>query len=411
MNERPQPNEHCVDMGILVSLRDDELTAGEAERISDHVATCPDCFADKQQSIVHGREIYALLAELGPTADKIPAVDVAFAALQSRLVGSSKQQEHPITVHTLPMNITALPRARKYHRAGWLVAGVAAVLVAMLLLPNASAFADQFLSLFRPQQFQPVTINIENMRTELLPHLQDFADVHMNDTSKTPPENPTITQVKAAIDFPLLLPDQLPAGVSPSAHYSVVSGTKGTFTLNMQKARVYLNKSGQNSVTIPVQLNGTTFTVDIKTGVTITYDNNCRVEKDRKTGATQAPQVQCSNSGDQLFIAEIPSPTIQATGKASLKDLRDFALSLPKLSPLERTLLQQLDLETGTIPIPIPEQLQSQQVTVQGVSGLQIADDSLKIGIVLWQKDGIIYLVMSTSGSGADILTTARSLR
>ena len=190
----------------------------------------------------------------------------------------------------------------------------------------------------------------------------------------------------------------------------MTSGTKGTFTFNAQKARVYLNKSGQNSVTIPAQLNGATFTIDIKTGVIINYGNNCRVEQDQKTGATQAPQVQCSNSGAPFFIAEIPSPTVQATGKASLKDLRDFVLSLPKLSSQERTLLQKLDLETGTIPVPIPEQLQSQQVTVQGVSGLQIADDSLKIGVVLWQKDGIIYLVASTSGSGTDALTTAQSL-
>ena len=210
MNEQQQPNEHCVDMGILVSLRDGELAITEAERVRDHVAKCPDCFADKQQSIVHEQEVYALLSELGPAADKMPAVDVALATLQSRLVGSSKQQEHPITVHTLPMNVTALPRTRKHHRAGWLVAGVAAILVAMLLLPNASAFAAQFLSLFHPQQFQPVTINIQNMRTELLPHFQDFTDVHMNDTSKAPPENPTLAQAKAAIDFPLLLPNQLP---------------------------------------------------------------------------------------------------------------------------------------------------------------------------------------------------------
>ena len=49
MNEQqPQKyNDPCVDAGLLVSLRDEELTTGEMEQIKAHLAVCPDCAANE----------------------------------------------------------------------------------------------------------------------------------------------------------------------------------------------------------------------------------------------------------------------------------------------------------------------------------------------------------------------------
>ena len=50
MNElQPQKyNDSCLDSGLLVSLRDGELTPEETEKALAHLAQCPDCTADER---------------------------------------------------------------------------------------------------------------------------------------------------------------------------------------------------------------------------------------------------------------------------------------------------------------------------------------------------------------------------
>ena len=102
---------------------------------------------------------------------------------------------------------------------------------------------------------------------------------------------------------------------------------------------------------------------------------------------------------------------MQATGKASLKDLRDFLLSLPKQSSQMRNLLQQIDLNTGTVPLPIPSGVNAQQVTTHGTSGILLADNSMSLALVLWQTQGIIYVVAAATNNSTQLLDTANSLR
>ena len=51
MNElQPQQNNSCLDSGLLVSLRDGELTPEETENTLAHLAMCPECAA---LSLIH----------------------------------------------------------------------------------------------------------------------------------------------------------------------------------------------------------------------------------------------------------------------------------------------------------------------------------------------------------------------
>src|SRR5579871_4727222 len=69
MNERPQPkNNQCLDTALLVSLRDEELSADEATQARAHLAGFPDCADGARALIVTGQEVYGMLAELGPQA-------------------------------------------------------------------------------------------------------------------------------------------------------------------------------------------------------------------------------------------------------------------------------------------------------------------------------------------------------
>src|SRR5258706_1414866 len=98
MNElQPQKySDSCLDRGLLVSLRDGELTPEETEQVRAHLAVCPDCAADERSMQTASQEIYDLFTLLGPSTEEIPETESVFAALQSRL----EVESHREGIHT-----------------------------------------------------------------------------------------------------------------------------------------------------------------------------------------------------------------------------------------------------------------------------------------------------------------------
>jgi hypothetical protein len=400
MNElQPQKyNDSCLDSGLLVSLRDGELTPEETEQALAHLALCPGCAADARGMQSASLEVYDLLTKLGPSPREIRETKLALSALQARLdVENRGEQSHAAVPTSAQCKIRFFQARKPQHPGRWWIAVAAAALIALILLPNAGALANQFLALFSVQQFQPVTIDPQSFRNGIGENLQNFADVNINSGNLDSIQNPTQRQVEQSLNFKLLLPSYLPPGVGHARQFSLINSANGTFTFNATKARAYLAQTGQSNVVIPPQLDGATFTITLSPGVIINYGDQCQ------------GQDQCSG-GKRFYIGEIPSPVIQATGKASLKDLRDFALSLPKLSPEARLLLQDVDLNSGVVPLPIPPQFQAQQVATHGVPGVLITDTSLSLGAVVWQTHGIIYAVAGATSNSAHLLDCANSL-
>jgi len=86
-------------------------------------------------------------------------------------------------------------------------------------------------------------------------------------------------------------------------------------------------------------------------------------------------------------------------------------LSLPKLSPGARLLLQDVNLNSGVVPLPIPPQIQAQQVRIHGVQGVLMTDPSLLLGAVIWQNRGIIYVAAGATSDSGQLLDSANSLQ
>ena len=398
MNElQPQMyNNSCLDSGLLVSLRDGELTPEETEQALAHLALCPDCAVDARGMQTASLEVYDLLTILGPSPQEIPETKLALSALQARLDVQNRGEESHATVPSSAQSKIRFFQARKpQHPGRWWMAVAAAALIALIVLPNAGALANQFLALFSVQQFQPVSIDPQTFRNGLGEDLQSFGDMNINPGNLDNIQNPTQAQVEQSLHFKLLLPGHLPPGVGHVMQFSLINSEKDTFTFNAAKARTYLAQTGQSNVVIPSQLDGATFTITLSPGAIINYGNKC--------------QDQCSG-GKQFYIGEIPSPVIQATGKASLKDLRGFALSLPNLSSGVRLLLQDVNLDNGVVPLPIPPQIQAQQVEVHGTQGVLLIDSSLSLGGVIWQTHGIIYGIAGATSDSAQLLDSANSL-
>jgi hypothetical protein len=287
-------------------------------------------------------------------------------------------------------------------------AAVAAALITLLVLPNAGVLANQFLSLFQVKQFQPVSVNPQDLNNSFLRDLQSFGKINYqasNDTGRIL-QNQTEAQVRSAVHFSLLLPDHLPTGVSTTPQFVLFQGGQASFTFDAAKVRAYLTQKGYNNVTIPVNLNGSTYSITMATGAIATYP---AVGCQGQVASDKARSAACAFS---TVVAEIPSPVIRASSSsASLKDLRDFFLSLPGQANDVRTLIQQVDVTNGVVPLPIPPQVHAQQVTTHGTSGVLLTEQSLKVGAVLWQAQGIIYLVATQTGDSTALLATTNSLR
>ena len=394
MNEL-QPQKHsdpCLDAGLLVSLRDEELTSEEMERIKAHLAICPDCAADERTMRAASKELYDLLTVLGPAPQEVPDTTLALSALQARLEAQNRREERYERAggdKLRPYRLQERPGGGKTrHTRRWLVGAIAAALIAVLVLPNARVLANQFLALFTVQQFQPVSVDPQSFRNGIGEDLQKFGDVSFNYPDQNSIQHPTQAQVEKNLSFKLLLPGQLPQGITHEAQFTLIDSANGTFTFRAAQARAYLAQTGQGNVTIPAQLDGATYTFTSAPGVIIHY------------GSGNKP----------FYIGEIPSPVIQATGKASLKDLRDFVVALPKLSPEVSLLLRDVNLDSGVVPLPIPPQIQAKQVTIKGAPGVLMADSSLAVGAAIWQTHGIIYVVAGASSSDTQLLDIANSL-
>src|SRR5579859_857143 len=195
-------SDNCLDMGLLVSLRDGELSADEKAQAMAHLAICPDCAADERNVNKYSREVYDLLSTMEPLSSEVPEAAAAFSAVQGQLAAASRDQDSHQAVSSLARGRKGfLPAKGRQRRYGWLAAAVAAALVVLLVLPNASALASQFLALFRVQQFQPVTVDPRTLGRELVSELQNFSDVRMPSYSDNQ-TNLTQAQVQKSIHFP-----------------------------------------------------------------------------------------------------------------------------------------------------------------------------------------------------------------
>ena len=145
----PIPDDECLDMGQLVSLRDGELSPDEVAAAKAHIAHCADCAMDERKANSNGEDVYSLFSPLDPP--ETPDVKAAFSALQAHIDTQRNQgnlSETPVIWEPRRKRVLSLS---KQNRPRLILAAAATLLIAVLLLPNASALADQFLALFSPQ--------------------------------------------------------------------------------------------------------------------------------------------------------------------------------------------------------------------------------------------------------------------
>ena len=283
---------------------------------------------------------------------------------------------------------TAVPALLFAAPAKWLAAAAGIVIVATTL--TMTGVADSILQIFEVKQFAAVTVTTTDLQT--LGQLQEFGTL-----SWSAEPNPHQVASLAAASLETGLPAirvTVPASIDTVAQYGAIPRTTATFVFDASKARASAAAIGRTAPPMPAKLDGSTLVFTGGPAILVTYG----------TGGTGG-----QGSGP-LFIGVAKSPTVASDG-ASVSEIQAYLLSQPSISPALAAQIRAIGDPASTLPVPIPlGQAAAKSVSVHGTNGLFIGDSTGLGSGVLWQQNGLVYIVGGTL-TEAETIAVANSLR
>jgi hypothetical protein len=374
--------------GVLRRMYDDPNAVDLEARA--HFAGCPTC-QDRFATVSDdARQVRAALDVEPAPVDP----DAAYARLSAGLPAAAAGR-HPLRLPALP-------------RVGWrkpaLATGLAAALVALLAFTPLAANLQQLL---QPKQVEPVTLTQQDR--ESLQSLRDYGTVTSQQNSDQK-QAPSAAAAAQASGLPQLQPGSLPKSVAglPATYYTVTQGTH-SFTFSEAKARQAAQQAGKAPPAFPNGVDGSTLVLQTGPGEAVVYaDQAKRQQSQQQRGQSSEQALQ--QAGPLLVVGEMRAPTLSSTG-VTVGQLKETLLAQPGLTPQARKAIQALDSPSGTLPVPIPaDQAQAKPVTVQGVQGQAVGDNTGLGAGVVWIKNGVVYAVGGTV-SQAEALAVAETMR
>ncbi|HEX6506320.1 MAG TPA: hypothetical protein VF221_01695 [Chloroflexota bacterium] len=363
--------------GTLRRIVDEPLAIADSER--RHLTACSTCH-DRYVDIAAQARDARMVLDLPSLEPDVPA---ALAHMRSRLATSPPAGK--------PARLNALRLRRSVLRQPLAAALAAAALVGAVALTPAGSLAQSFITVFQPKEVAAVPLTPLDVKS--LAQLRHYGTYHV-------PANVPNIQVPSATDasrqssMKVLVPSSVPAGIPTQVSYSVSPGGIATFTFSASKARAWAAKAGKTLPAMPARVDGSTLQVAFGSTVVATYG---------------ACGPSCSDI-PPLVIGQTVAPRVSST-RAGLAELEDYVLGLPGVSPQLAAQIRSIGAPASTLPIPIPAGMaHTDSVTVQGVHGLAIGDQTGVGSLVVWEKDGIIYAVGGPQPE-SQVISIANSLQ
>ena len=380
-----------LDDGSLRRLIDEpQSTLSSAQA---HYATCDLC---KQRA-----------AQLNATADAVAhayarADDAATSQTRTQLdVGQALASTRARIRNASFSEVTsAHPHRARLTTALVALASAAAVVLLFLFTPLGT-FAQGFLTIFEPRQFQPVAItSTDGMNMRLAPDLTAYGTVRVLARSQSVfVAGPA--QAAAVAHMPLRIPAALPANIPGPISWRVSSGQSVMFTFSAAKAAASAAAHHQILPPMPRSLDGATLQVAVGPVVAMIAGERAASVRNGRSRTEESPD---------LLIAQAPLPRVLSTG-ASVREIESYLLRQPGIPPRLAAQILSISDPTSVLPIPVPiDKASAQQVWVQGVRGLAVGDNTGVGAAVIWQRDGYIYGVAG-SFPESEVLAIANSLR
>ncbi len=350
-----------LDDGALRRLYDDPLAVGEPERA--HFATCEQCSRRFDAVAADARRAAALLQTAAVPVD----AEAALARLQA-----GRPQAAPVL---------ALRR-----RLPWRPLAAAGVAAAAVVALTVTGTAQQLLTVMSPSSIQVVPVTTSELQA--MPDLAQFGTVSWSGNPHVMPVADASTAAQAAgFDAPAAN-----ASVSGPAQFGVLDQTTATFTFSAAKAQAWAATHGVTLPAMPAGMDGSSLELTVGPAIVEVFGS--------ASGNTPVPQ---------LAIGKMRSPTLASTGP-SVREIEDYLVSIPGLPADLAAQLKALGDPTTTLPLPVPvDRASTQQVDINGASGVLVGDDTGLGAGAIWVQGGYVYGVAGSQTQEA-ILSVARSV-
>jgi hypothetical protein len=298
-----------------------------------------------------------------------------------------------------------MPVARRRVSPRWLqglAAAAGVVIVASAL--TLSGVAESILQIFEPKSIVavPLTQSDLNYLGQACSglNLQECMGAYGTFVWTAPPQPKEVqsrAQASGEAGFTALAPTSVPSSVTGNPRYGVVNRSTATFTFSADSTRQSAARQNRTAPPLPANIDGSKLFI---------------------TGGPAVVQIWGAPSGTPsggsdvptLIVGQAKAPTVSSDG-ITVDDLRSYLLSQPGISPQLAAAIRAIGDPSSTLPVPVPAELAiSHPVSVQGVQGLFIGDNTGIAAAVIWQKDGMMFEVIG-SFTESQALAIANSMR
>ena len=327
-----------------------------------HLESCGDCRTRFEKVSGEARSIATLLAV--PEAK----VDVARALDRVRSAPAAKPK--------LGFRLPILRPASRPMMLAFAAAGVAVGLLVTVIAQDANVYA--------PSSVTPVPITVADLQA--LSQLSQYGTISW---TKQPQLQVVTGAAEAASMSGLKVPTvgKLPAGVSTNVTYGASSQAVAVFTFSASKAAAAAAAQGKAMPKMPAGMDGAQLTVTAGPAVAEVFGNF-----QKPTSGTDISQANLP----QMIVVESSAPTATST-QVTVKELESFLLAQPGISSQLAAAIRAIGDPSTTLPIPVPIQYAtSSKVTVQGVQGVALGDNTGLGSAVIWVKNGVVYGIAGT---------------
>ena len=179
----------------------------------------------------------------------------------------------------------------------------------------------------------------------------------------------------------------LPSGVSTTVTYAAMPQAVAVFTFSKDKAAAAAAQAGKTLPAMPAGMDGSKLTVTVGPAVVEIYGN-----LNKPSASSDITQLGLP----QLVVAESSAP-VATSAQVTVKQLEDYLIAQPGISAELKAAIKAIGDPSTTLPIPIPVQFAtSSSVTIQGVQGVALGDNTGVGAGVIWVKNGVVYGVVGT---------------
>ena len=252
--------------------------------------------------------------------------------------------------------------------------------------PAVRAAASDFLGLFRVQKFAAISVSPEQIAL-----LQQVAEEGLMPGQVEIIEEPGELRQVESLDVA-----QLETGLSvvrtlanqgEPAEIWVADGGNGRIIVDLAGARAIVEAAGADPQLLPDSLDGAQVDVELFAGIQQQWADGTVLMQ------TASPEVDYPDDVDPTVLGEA---LLQVLG---LSDAEAYRLA------------RSIDW-TSTVLLPVPQEFASfTEVTVDGVSGMALDSLGGEGSTLLWQKDGVVYILIGPNRSSNELVSLAGTLR